>query len=115
MVYVAPHASNAPGLPESLLKKTSWSLSPDPYPLYEHIVERVSNHLKPLLQDSREWLEQDAIEVDGGLLVRGDVAEVWVGTMGDRKVAIKSYRPSFPCPDYLPFYEVSGAYLRYVP
>ena len=34
--------------------------------------------------------------------------------VANRKVAIKSYRPCFPCPDYLPAYMVSSAFLWYV-
>jgi hypothetical protein len=114
-VYVPSRTTSALNQSDSLQAKAPWFHPIHRDPLCEHIAELVGDYLKPLLQDSCDWLEQDAIEVDGGLLVRGDVAEIWVGTMGDRKVAIKSYRPSFPCPDYVPIYEVSGAYLQYVP
>ena len=112
-VDVPSHTTNAPGdRPESLRATISCIYPIRSDPLCEHIIKQVGQRLKPLLQDSREWLEQDMLEIDGGLLVHGDVADVWVGTMGGRKVAIKSYKPCVP---YLPAYTVSGAYLRYIP
>jgi hypothetical protein len=78
----------------------------DPNQQYERLVERMRRRLKPSLQGC-EWLEQDTIEVDE-LLARGDFAKVLSGTMGNRKVTIKAYRYSLPCPDDSPIYMVSG-------
>lgn len=112
MSWLVPsRTANAPNESEG----SSWSLPIRPHPLCEQIVERVGLDLKPPLRDSCEWLEKNALEVGGGPLIRGDVAEVWVGRMGDRPVAIKSYRLRLPCSDYLPAYMVSGVYPRYAP
>jgi len=68
--------------------------------------------LRSLLPGSCEWLEQGALEVAGGHPVdAGGFADVRVGEMGDRKVAIKVYR-SYSSSDCSPTYLVSGAYLR---
>ena len=72
----------------------------------EHLIDLVSR-LPPLLPDSCEWLEQGALSVVGEHPVdAGSVADVWVGMMGHRKVAIKSYR-YYSSSDYLPTYVVS--------
>jgi len=74
--------------------------------LHEHLIELVS-HLPPLLSDGCGWLERGALELIGGRPVdAGGVADVWIGMMGDRKVAIKSYRYCLSS-DYLPTYVVS--------
>jgi len=66
----------------------------DPIALCEHIVDLV-HHLPSPLSASCEWLDQGALEVDGERPVNaGGVADIWVGMMGNRKVAIKSYRRS---------------------
>ena len=41
----------------------------------------------------------------------GAVADVWIGMMGNRKVAIKSYR-CYSSSEYLVTYMVSDTYLR---
>jgi hypothetical protein len=92
--------------PEGSLARIPRSPPIDPNQQYERLVERMRRRLKPSLQGC-EWLEQDAIEVDE-LLARGDFAKVLSGTMGNRKVAIKAYRYSLPCPDDSPIYMVSG-------
>ena len=77
--------------------------------LHEHLIDLVS-HLPPLLPESCEWLEQGALEIVGGRPVdAGGVADVWAGMMGNRKVAIKSYR-CHSSSDYLPNYVVSDAW-----
>ena len=79
-----------------------------PGALHEHITNLVS-HLPQLLPDSCEWLEQGSLEVVGDHPVdAGGVADVWVGMMGVRKVAIKSYR-YYSSSDYLPTYVVSDS------
>ena len=80
----------------------------DPDALREHLIDLMS-HLPPLLPDSCKWLEQGDLEVLGERPVdAGGVADVWVGMMGNRKIAIKSYR-YYSSSDYLPTYVVSGA------
>lgn len=70
------------------------SLPIDPSALCEHIADLVP-HLPLLLPASCKWLEQGALEVGGEHPINaGGVVDVWVGMMGDRKVAIKSYRCS---------------------
>ncbi|KAF9646916.1 kinase-like protein [Thelephora ganbajun] len=64
----------------------------DPEALREHHLDLVL-HLQESLSTNCEWLEQEALEIVGGHPVdAGGFANVWVGIMGDRKVAIKSYR-----------------------
>lgn len=79
----------------------------DPGALCEHIVDLV-HHLQSLLPSDCKWLEEGAIEVVGERPVdAGGFADVWVGMMENRKVAIKSYR-CYSSSDYLPTYVVSG-------
>lgn len=111
-VDVPSSTTRAPGQPDSSLARIPRSPQFDPNQLYESLVERMRRRLKPSLQGC-EWLEQDTIEVDA-FLALGDFAKVLSGTMGNRKVAIKAYRYSLPCPDDSPIYMVSGVYLRYV-
>ena len=76
-----------------------------------HLVDLV-RHLRSLLPSGCEWLEQGALEVVGEHPVdAGGVADVWVGKMGDRRIAIKAYR-FYSSSNYLPTYLVSGAYLQ---
>jgi len=82
----------------------------DPGTLREHLIDLVAR-LPPLLPGSCEWLEQGAFEVIGGRPIdAGSVADVWVGVMGNRRVAIKSYR-YYSSSDYLPTYVVGGVWL----
>ena len=74
----------------------------------EHLTDIVS-HLPPLPLDSCEWLVQGALEVIGGHFIdTSGVADIWVGIMGNRKVAIESYRCRSSS-DYLTNYMVSNA------
>ena len=80
----------------------------------EHLVDPI-RHLQLLLPDSCELLEFGTLEVVGGHPIdAGSVADVLVGKMGDRKVAIKVYRcySSSSCSATC---MVSGIYLRRVP
>ncbi|KAF9646942.1 kinase-like protein [Thelephora ganbajun] len=63
-------------------------------------------HLRSLLPGDFEWLEEEAIEVASDHpFDAGGTADILIGTMGNRKVAIKRYRlHSFS--DYLPTYVV---------
>ena len=79
-----------------------------PGALCEHLVD-LGRHLRSLLLDGCEWLGQGALEFIGEHPVdAGGVADVWVGKMGDRKIAIKAYR-CYSSSNYLPTYVVSGA------
>ena len=78
--------------PSPLEFHRSHSTSTDPGALCEHLVGLVSN-LRPLLPAGCGWLEQGSIEVVGEHPVDGGgVADLWVGRIGNRKVAIKAYR-----------------------
>jgi len=80
----------------------------------EHLVDP-AHHLQLLLPDSCEWLESGTLEVLGEHPVdAGTVADVWIGKMGDRKVAIKVYR-CYSSSNCSATYVVSGTYLRRVP
>ncbi|KAF9647760.1 kinase-like protein [Thelephora ganbajun] len=80
----------------------------DPEALREHHLDLVL-HLQGLFSTSCKWLEQGDIKIVGGFPVdAGGYANVWAGTMDDRKVAIKSYRcylPLDPLPNYVRFYK----------
>ena len=105
-VDVPSHPSIRLDQPESPRPEIDQTLPIDPGAIREHLIELVS-HLPPLLPDSCEWLEPGALEVVGGFPIdAGGVADVWIGMMGNRKVAIKSYRYSLSS-DYLPNYVVS--------
>jgi len=109
-----PEGANAPSRTTGVSKQSAppspgvdRSLPIDPDPLREHLIDLVS-HLPPLLPDNCKWIEQGDLKVVGEQPIgAGGVADVWVGMMGNRKVAIKSYRYSLSS-DYLPTYVVSG-------
>jgi len=83
------------------------SLPMDPDEVCEHLIDLVSR-IPSLLPDSGEWLERGVLEVIGGHpIAAGDVADIWVGILGNRKVAIKSYRYSSSS-NYMPTYVVSN-------
>jgi hypothetical protein len=82
----------------------------DPGALREHLIDLVHN-LRPLLPDGCEWLEE-ALEVVGGRPVgAGRIADVWVGKVGNRMVALKVFR-CYSSSSYRPIYMVSGTYPR---
>jgi hypothetical protein len=114
-VNVPPCTTNVPDQSESFPPDSIGQSFPiDPDAQCEHLIDLVS-HLQSLLPGSCEWLEQRALEVVGEHPVdAGGVADVWLGMMGNRKVAIKSYR-CYSSSDYLPTYVVSGTYLWRVP
>jgi hypothetical protein len=52
-------------------------------------------------------LEQEDVKVIGARPIdAGGFADVWAGEMGDRKVAVKSYR-CYASANYMPTYKVS--------
>lgn len=105
-----PRTTNVPDQSESFPPEIDQLLPADPGALCEDLVDLV-RHLRPQLQDGCEWLEQGALEIVGEHPVdAGSVADVWVGMIGDRKVAIKSYR-CYASSNYLPTYVVSDTHM----
>ena len=103
-------ANGVPGRSESFPWEFDQSLSIDPGASCEHLVGLVC-HLRSLLSDSCEWLEPGTLEFTEAHPVNaGGVADVWVGEMDNRKVAIKAYR-CYSSSNNLVTYMVSGAYL----
>jgi hypothetical protein len=53
----------------------------------------LAGKLRPFLSPSYQWLGQEDLTVVGTCPIdAGSFADVWLGKMGDRKVAVKSYR-----------------------
>jgi len=68
----------------------------------------LSGRLRPFLSANYPWLGQDDLEVIGTHPVdAGGFANVWVGKMGDRRIAVKSYR-CWASADHVQIYEVSN-------
>ena len=107
---VSSRTANAPDQLESFPPEVDRPLPIDPGAVCDHLVDLMC-HLQSLLPGSCEWLEQGALELVGEYPVdAGGVADVWVGRMSDRKVAIKAYR-CYSSSNYLSTYVVSGACL----
>ena len=105
---MSPRTANTPN--QQFPPAIDQSLPVDSDVVCEHLVELVG-HLRLLLPGGCEWLGQGALEVVGEHPVgAGGVADVWVGKMGGRKVAIKVYR-CYSSSNYLPTYVVSGTYV----
>lgn len=101
--------TDCPNQSEPLPPDSDQSLPIDPGVACEHLVDLV-RHPQLLLPGNCEWLEQGALEFVGEHPVNaGGVADVWVGKMGDRKIAIKAYRCDSSS-NNLPTYAVSGVY-----
>jgi len=67
----------------------------------------LAHRLKPLLAPGYRWLGQEDLSVAGARPIdAGGFADVWVGEMDDRKVAVKSYR-CYESADHMPTYNVS--------
>ena len=78
----------------------------DPDTLRVHSFDLVLRLQESLPADCK-WLDEATIQVDGEFpKAAGGTANVWVGIMGVRKVAIKSYR-CYSSSDWLPNYVVS--------
>jgi hypothetical protein len=72
-------------------------------------------HLQVLLLNGCGWMKQGAVEIVGAHPVdAGGFADIWIGIMGDRTVAIKSHR-CYLSSDNLPAHVVSDIYLRRTP
>ena len=53
----------------------------------------LAGRLRPSLPPSCRWLRQEDLEVVGTRPVSaGGLADIWIGEIGNRKVAVKSYR-----------------------
>lgn len=110
-VYVPSPTISVPDQPGSFSPEIDQPPSIDPEALSEHLVELVS-HLRQLL--TCEWLEQPVLEVVGEHPIdAGAVADVWIGTTGNRRVIIKSLR-CYSSSEYLVTYMVSPPYLESV-
>ena len=71
----------------------------------------MAGRLRPSLPANCLWLEEEDLKVVGVHPVdAGGFANVWVGEMGDRKVAIKSYR-CYTSADYAQIYGASNPWL----
>lgn len=97
---------NRPGPPPPEIRRPLPRL--DPGLLCEHLVDLVY-HLQSLVPTNCRWLKEGALEFVGERPVdAGGIADVWIGMMGGRKVAIKSYRCNSSS-DYMPIYVVNDA------
>lgn len=69
------------------------------------LLHELARHLRSRLPGCK-WFEEGAIEFDSDCPAdAGEVANIFAGTMGDRKVLVKCYR-FYPSTDYLPSYMV---------
>lgn len=67
----------------------------------------MAGRLQQSLTQGYRWLAQEDLKIVGSYPIdAGGFADVWVGEMGDRKVAVKSYR-CYASADYMPTYNVS--------
>ena len=70
-----------------------------------NLLHELTHHLRSRLP-AREWLEEGAIKFVGDHPVgAGEVANIFIGMRGNRKVVVKCYR-FYPSVDYLPTYMV---------
>jgi len=107
-------ATDIPNQSKSFSPGIDQSIPIDPGAVGEHLVDLVP-HLRSRLPDSCEWLEHGALEFVGEHPVdAGGTADVWVGKVEKRKVAIKVYRCDSSS-NYLVTYMVSGAHTQCVP
>ena len=103
------YTTDVPNRPEHFPPEPDRSPLTDPDVLCEHLVDLV-RHLRPLLPGSCEWLGQGSLEVVGDHPVdAGGIADVWIGKVDNRRVAVKSYR-FHSSSDHLPTYMVSGTH-----
>lgn len=71
----------------------------------EHV--SLAGRLRPFLPTNYLWLGQEDLTVVGARSIgAGAFADVWLGELGDRRVAVKSYR-RWASADCAPIYEVS--------
>lgn len=67
----------------------------------------VAGRLRSSLPPSYRWLGQENLKIVGSRPIdAGGFADVWVGEMGGRKVAVKSYR-CYASMNHLPIYQAS--------
>jgi len=66
----------------------------------------LARRFQPFLPSGYRWLGQEDLKVVGTRPIdAGGFADVWIGEVGDRKVAVKSYR-CYTSADYIPTYNV---------
>ena len=100
----APHTINIPDQVDPPTTEFDRPLPSDPAALCEFLYELASN-LRSLLP-GHEWLEEEALKfVSDRPVDVGEVADIFVGARGDRKLVVKRYR-FYPSSDYLPAYMV---------
>ena len=89
---VSSHTTGVPGRSEQFPPAIDELHPTDPGALCKHFVGLVSR-LQPLLPASCSWLEPGSIEVVGEHPVdAGGVADIRIGKLGNRTVAVKIYR-----------------------
>ncbi|KAF9642190.1 kinase-like protein [Thelephora ganbajun] len=95
--------TDVPGYPDPSMSELDQRLQTHPGALCELLGELL-RHLRSSLPGDFGWLVEEAIEVvSDHPFDAGGTADILVGTMGDRKVAIKRYR-LHSSSDYLPTY-----------
>jgi len=73
---------------------------------HETLVD-LAGRLRSSLPPGYQWFGQDSLKVVGTRPIdAGGFADVWVGGVGDRTVAVKSYR-CYTSADYIQTYNVS--------
>lgn len=78
-----------------------------PFPADLGTLVDFASRLQPFLLPDYRLLGQGDIRIIGTRPIdAGGFADVWVGEMGDRKVAVKSYR-CYASANYMPTYKVS--------
>ena len=71
---------------------------------------KLAGRLQPFLPPSFRWLGQEDVKVIGTRPIdAGGFADIWVGEVDNRKVAVKSYR-CYASADYVPTYKVCRIY-----
>ena len=97
------HTAHAQNQSESIPLETDRFLTTD-----RNELVNLAGRLRPFLPAKYYWLGQDDLKVVGTHPVdAGGFADVWVGKMGDRRIAIKSYRWSASA-DHVQIYEASN-------
>ena len=98
------HSANIPEQVYPPIPDFDYPFPTDPAELCNHLHE-LAGQLRSLLSGC-EWLEEGAIEFASDHLAdAGEVANIFIGMRGDRKVVVKCYR-FYPYTDYLPSYTV---------
>ena len=103
---VLSQSTHSHGQPESSPMEVDHSPATDLSTLAD-----LASRLRPFLPTNYRWLGQGGLKVAGTRPIdAGGFADIWVGEMEDRKVAVKSYR-CYASADYMPTYKVCNSYL----